>query len=374
MLPVDISTASFLSDAEKQAMQQLLALQSHKATQDIAAHETDHVQQQHPQSADEHDVNTQQLSEGGHDHDHQSSNHEFGDHHQQHHHHEQQQQQQQYNYQHPQQDSSQQPVKTQSSSSAEQISWKAVWALLQNYVVLYAGSWRILHDMPGYGILFWTPMLVQALLGASQPGNSDDHSATPAGTGIPEVRVVLLSAIPFAAASIFHVANAAHSQRTGERRMHIAVVWVTGAVALALMPVASSLGSVPAFLALTIAHVGVNGANGCQTGWVASCFAGSDRALGLALYNMLGNIGGFLGPFVVGLLYDATGGYDVAMVIMATCLLAAAVMVLCFNPLGAGLSQGRGDAVHRGPWSRDGRGKLMYHKLRQSDAQSSDPV
>jgi predicted MFS family arabinose efflux permease len=145
--------------------------------------------------------------------------------------------------------------------------------------------------------------------------------------------VVLLTAIPFACASIFHLINARHSQQSNERRLHIALPWAMAAAALLLLPLAvAHQASSWAFALLVLAHVGINGANGCQTSWVASLLAGPHRAAGLAMYNCIGNLGGAMGPVVVGVLCDALGSYGVSMLVMGGCLTGAAMMVLCFKP------------------------------------------
>jgi hypothetical protein len=291
--------------------------------------------------------------------------------------------------------------------------WQALLAVARNRVVLYAGCWRILHDIPGNGILYYTPMIVQSMLLAAggggvasglaaaaaslqQPASrlSNDSSsvqiiynssgselnaaglavgssssssgskialsggpADPAGrhAASPGVSVVLLSAIPYAAASLFHLGNAWHSQRSGERRWHIAGAWLLGAAALLLLPAAAAGGlasvskeaaaaaaahcgsvsvaaSVAAFTLLTLAHVGINGANGVQTGLVAAHIVPQEKALGLAMYNTIGCFGSFWGPVIIGVLHDATGGYAVAMWLLGGSLAAAAAMVARFKP------------------------------------------
>jgi nitrate/nitrite transporter NarK len=183
-----------------------------------------------------------------------------------------------------------------------------------------------------------------AVIGGS-PEPAGHHAASPG------VYVVLLSAIPYAAASLFHLANAWHSQRSGERRWHIAGAWLLGAVALLLLPAAAAGGlasvsrtaaaaagrvsvaaSVAAFTVLTLAHVGINGANGVQTGLVAASIVPQEKALGLALYNTIGCFGSFWGPVIIGVLRDATGGYAMAMWLLGASLAAAAAMVARFRP------------------------------------------
>jgi len=221
---------------------------------------------------------------------------------------------------------------------------KTLFAVAQNKVVLYAGSWRILHDIPGSGVLYWTPKIVQALLLASAASSLRPE----AGSSSPGVAVVLLSAIPYAAASFVHLVNAWHSQRVGEAKLHISYTWLLGAVALLLLPFAASdalsggnssstAAGIAAFALLTVAHVGVNGANGLQTGLVAGCLCPEQKALGLAMYNTIACLGAFLGPLLVGIIHDATQGYSVAMWTLGCSLAGAAFMVFRF----------KGNAIHR---------------------------
>lgn len=215
--------------------------------------------------------------------------------------------------------------------------WRSVVAVARNRAVVYAGSWRILHDMPGNGVLYWTPKIVQALLLAA-------GAHTAAGSSSPGVAVVLFSAIPYAAASFAHLLNAWHSQRVGEVKLHISCMWLLGAVALVMLPFAASGAlsegsgisastgaSVAAFALLTVAHVGVNGANGLQTGLVAGCLSPEQKALGLAMYNTIACMGSFLGPLLIGVIRDATHGYSVAMWVLGGSLAAAALMVYRFK-------------------------------------------
>src|SRR5262249_36266140 len=94
-----------------------------------------------------------------------------------------------------------------------------------------------------YGVTFWLPQIGQAA-GASS-----------------SARVVLLSAIPAVASAIGMIAIGSHSDRTGERRWHVAIpalVGATGFVATVMLPatVFTSLAT------LSIAAFGIWGALG----------------------------------------------------------------------------------------------------------------
>ena len=63
----------------------------------------------------------------------------------------------------------------------------------------------------------------------------------------------------------------------------------------------------------------------------SSFLGGTAAAGGIALINSIGILGGFLGPFLIGVLKEHTGGYTSAMAMLAGVLLIAALMVLALG-------------------------------------------
>jgi nitrate/nitrite transporter NarK len=55
---------------------------------------------------------------------------------------------------------------------------------------------------------------------------------------------------------------------------------------------------------------------------------GSAAAGGIALINSIGNVGGFVGPYAVGWIKDATGETTLGLVVLAACLIMAGVVTL----------------------------------------------
>ncbi|HML13451.1 MAG TPA: MFS transporter, partial [Xanthobacteraceae bacterium] len=54
--------------------------------------------------------------------------------------------------------------------------------------------------------------------------------------------------------------------------------------------------------------------------------SGTAAAGGIALINSIGNLGGFVGPYAVGWIKDATGSYEAGLYFLAACALASAVI------------------------------------------------
>ncbi|MGD9904025.1 MAG: MFS transporter [Vicinamibacterales bacterium] len=164
-----------------------------------------------------------------------------------------------------------------------------------------------------YGVSFWLPQMLQALGGAS--------SAV----------VALVSAVPYVAAAIAMVAVGARSDRTGERRWHVAGSAVAGALGFVL----AALGPASfafSLMALSLAAMGVWGTLGPFWALPTAFLTGRAAAGGVALVNSVANIGGFVGPTLMGYLRDLTGGFAASLWLLAAALLAGAAIAVALRP------------------------------------------
>jgi ACS family tartrate transporter-like MFS transporter len=115
----------------------------------------------------------------------------------------------------------------------------------------------------------------------------------------------------------------ASSDRSGERLLHIAIP--SAIAALGFVASAYFTSPVPGMLALTVAAVGDLSTRGPFWALPTRFLVGTAAAGGIALINTLGSLGGFVGPYAVGLIRDLTGGFAGGLVFLAFLLLAAAV-------------------------------------------------
>jgi ACS family tartrate transporter-like MFS transporter len=85
---------------------------------------------------------------------------------------------------------------------------------------------------------------------------------------------------------------------------------------------------VAAFGALCLAAIGIYA--GLPAFWALASrgLQGAAAAGAIALINSLGNIGGFLGPFVIGMVKERTGSFAVSMLFIASCLALGAGIVV----------------------------------------------
>jgi MFS transporter, ACS family, tartrate transporter len=78
--------------------------------------------------------------------------------------------------------------------------------------------------------------------------------------------------------------------------------------------------------ALTILAIGTGSIQGPFWAMPTSMLTGAAAAGGIALINSVGNLGGFVGPVLMGKLKDATGGYQSGLICLAGLLLGASVL------------------------------------------------
>ncbi|MGH9139948.1 MAG: MFS transporter [Vicinamibacterales bacterium] len=159
-----------------------------------------------------------------------------------------------------------------------------------------------------YGISFFLPQMLKAASGAS------------------DFMVGLLSAVPYAAGAIAMVAVGRRSDRTGERRWHVLVSALVGAVGLALA--AAPWGIAWTVAALSIAMLGLASMFGPFWALTTATMGGVGAAASIALVNAVGNIGGFVGPFLLGAINDATHSFALGLLAIAATLAVGATLVL----------------------------------------------
>jgi D-galactonate transporter len=163
-----------------------------------------------------------------------------------------------------------------------------------------------------YGTSFWLPTIV-ADLGIRSP-----------------LRIGLLTAIPYAVATIGMVLAGRSADRSRERRWHVAVP-----AALAALGLAASVSThdvATAIAALSLATLGILSAIPLFWSLPTAYLRGAAAAVGIAVINSFGNLAGFLGPYVIGWTKDHTGSTTAGMYIVAAFVLAAGILVIAGIP------------------------------------------
>jgi MFS family permease len=154
----------------------------------------------------------------------------------------------------------------------------------------------------GYGTTFFLPQIVK-------------------GLGLSNLMTGVASAIPYLVGMIALLIWGWSTDRSRERRWHFIVASVIGSVGFAAAGLLGS--SFWSLAAMSLALAGLYGAR--PTFWpLPSMFlSGTAAAGGIALINSIGNVGGYLGPFIVGWIKDSTNSFEMALYFLATCSLAS---------------------------------------------------
>jgi MFS transporter, ACS family, tartrate transporter len=185
----------------------------------------------------------------------------------------------------------------------------SAWKALRNPDVLLLAVILLLGLAPNYGLSLWLPQMVQriSVLGAS--------------------KVSLIAAIPYLCSLPLMLVTGWHSDRTGERRWHTAVPrFVSGAALTACFFSTGNLWLM--VLMLSLATVGFYCAH--PGFWpLPNLFLGrAAAAASIGLINSFGNLGGFLGPYVIGWLSTRTGNFRASMLVLALCVFGSGLLVL----------------------------------------------
>ena len=188
----------------------------------------------------------------------------------------------------------------------------SVWGAFGNRTVwiLCAGYFGIIMGL--YGISFWLPTLIKAS-GINDP-----------------LTIGWLTMIPYAVTAVAMVLVGRSSDKMKERRWHVALPAVVGAAGL----IASTLfphDVVLAVVTLSIATMGIFSAL-CQFWSIPPAFlGGAAAAAGIAMINSIGNLAGFVSPYLVGWIKDVTKSTDIGLYCIAVSLVIAAAIVLTMD-------------------------------------------
>ena len=162
--------------------------------------------------------------------------------------------------------------------------------------------------MSFYGVTFWLPQIVKAFSGMSN------------------FVVGFITAVPWIGATIGMVLLSRNSDATGERRWHVALSAVGGAIGL--IGAGLSHNAVIEIAALSLAAAGIWGTLGTFWALSSESLAGTGAAAGIALINSVGNLGGFLGPYLIGWIRTRTESFSLALIALAMFPLVGAAITL----------------------------------------------
>jgi len=186
------------------------------------------------------------------------------------------------------------------------------------------------HDISLWQVLFNKHVLAASLIYAGSSGASACLSIWQPqiiqSFGMSNIQTGLLNSIPFGVASVIMVVWGRRSDRTGERVWHTALPLAITALSLGSVWLTDAL--IPTIIILCLAVSGTYAIKGpfwaLSTGWLSTTTA----AAGIAQINAIGNLGGFVGTYLLGVIKQATGSYALGLLPLVVLTAIGTILVL----------------------------------------------
>jgi ACS family tartrate transporter-like MFS transporter len=191
---------------------------------------------------------------------------------------------------------------SQEVESAGRMTW--IKALADPRVVALSAIY-LMSVSANYGIVFFMPQIIK-------------------GIGLTNMMTGLVSSVPYIVGTIGLIAWGWSSDRNKERRWHLIAASTLGAVGLAFA--AWSGASYWALLGMSAATIGIYGSRTAFWPMPSLFLTGTAAAGAIAMINAVGNLGGSLGPLVVGWIKDSTQSFEAGLYFLAACSLMAAII------------------------------------------------
>jgi D-galactonate transporter len=198
-------------------------------------------------------------------------------------------------------------VQATEKSNKENVEHLSLFQALTDVRILLCALVYFCLNAASYGVAFFLPTIIK-------------------GFGVSDTQTGLLAALPFVFGAVGMVLLGRHSDRTMERKGHVAVALLMAGVGIGLSGLVSSPVVIMALLCF--AQIGVSAVPPMFWPLPASFLTGASAAAGIAAINSLGNLSGFAGPFAMGYLKDLTGNFTVGLLLLAGCAVLGAVVVM----------------------------------------------
>src|SRR5579864_7667570 len=178
------------------------------------------------------------------------------------------------------------------------LSWQT-WLLIMVYFGITTS---------GYGLILWLPNYIHSLSRLSNFG------------------IGVISVIPYFATAVAMVLVGMRSDRAGQHRFYL-----SGAAffaAITLLAASRTTSIVPGLTFVSLAMMGTFSMMGPFWATATSLTSGVAAAAGIALINSFGNLGGFFGPFIIGVKRNSGAGFRGGMLIISGLLALAGFIAL----------------------------------------------
>ena len=202
------------------------------------------------------------------------------------------------------------------SSQLESKAGGGIRALFSSQIVLLLLIYFVIAGTQS-GYLYWLP---SALMGYGSRGS---------------MSLGFLFTIPFVIAAVSIAVNSYHSDKLGERRMHVTAALGAGGVFIIAAVLSSYLNPAVAFAFLCVGVIGSYAPLGPFWAIPAETLPKRMSGAAIGLVNAVGNLGGYFGPVIVGNEFRRTGGFKTGFGLLGMAMLVGAASCLLIRE-GAG--------------------------------------
>ncbi len=184
-----------------------------------------------------------------------------------------------------------------------------VWQALSHRDVILLTLCYFCATTGGYGIAFWLPTILKRLSGQS------------------DIRVTLFASLPYLAGFLMQQLSGWHSDKTGERRWHAAVPMFFCGLTLLLAVIFGSNITLAVTL-FTLVGAFYFAFHPCFWAVPTAFLTESAAAASIGLINSLGNLGGFVGPLMMGYLVHRTRSFNAGLLYLVGSLGLSSILML----------------------------------------------
>jgi len=195
-----------------------------------------------------------------------------------------------------------------SNESKQKTQHYTIWQALKDKEVLKLALIYFLWITGFWGFNYWMPTVMKELSGWSN------------------IAIGSLFAIPMTLSLIVMVYIGYSSSQTGEKRLHGAIPLAIAAIGLGAGAFIKNPGVNMVFVC--IAAIGIFGPFGVWWSYPTTFLSGAAAAGAVGLINSSGNIGGYVGPYLIGIIKNLTNSFELSFLILAGMVLISSVMML----------------------------------------------
>jgi ACS family tartrate transporter-like MFS transporter len=186
------------------------------------------------------------------------------------------------------------------------------WNVLKMPVLWWISIAAFTGTMAAYGVTMWLPLTFQQM-----------------GEGLSLFTITLLTVIPFLFGAVVGFVNGWHSDKTLERRYHVAIPLLALTVSLVFAAFSTSL--VVTIICMSVSVAGFVSFNGSFYTIPTARMGEAAAVVGVAIINLIQNLGGFFGPTIIGFVQDGTGSPAAGLIFLGAATLFGFIVVLAIT-------------------------------------------